>query len=309
MERTFAEAGCEIKLQGFAHASIDAVKAYTIRDAAEMEQALQNLAQETAEMALGQLPAGNGFIPFAFGYSSSIDFPECWCSAPELDYPDYEHGEIVVEYDRTIRPVSETRSAVIEFLTNKGYTEVRMQSADVDAAWLDFGAYIDPLLIMRELSTIPGIAQLTHPIVIHESYPFDDLAPPSHIQIVDRARERYNEVWCQGNLDVIDSILIEESGLDFFDYVFVRHLANIYAEEIPETAEHIRMNLFYLRSMAIEFLKIYFHDSGKPLDEIIEIYRQSVRDGNVDLEHSTIIGLYYLTTDYWKQLVTNHLNQ
>ena len=311
LEHAFDEAGCEIELQKFAEASADAVKAYTIRDAADMEQALQHLAQEavTAGMLLRQFPAENVFIPFAFGYGSFIDFPDCWCSALDLDYPDYELGEIVVKYDRTIRPVDETSAAVIEFLTNKGYTEAKMGNWNTDTAWLYFGAFIDPLLIMKELSNIPGIAQLTHPIVIYEIAPFDDLPPPSNIQIIDRVRERYNEAWCWGNLDTIDSILIEESGLDFFDYAFVRNLADIYAEEIPEAAERIRMNLFYLRSIAAEFLKIYFQDSRKPLDEIIELFRQSVRDGNVDIEHDTIGEHYYLTTDYWKQLVTDHLNK
>ena len=311
LEQAFVEAGCEIELQKFAEASVDAVKAYTIRDAADMEQALRHLAQEavTAGMLLRQFPAENAFIPFAFGYGSFIDSPDCWCSALDLDYPDYELGEIVVKYDRTIRPVDETSAAAIEFLTNKGYTEAKMGNWNTDTALLYFGAYIDPLLIMKELSNIPGIAQLTHPIVEPESYPFDDLPPPPNIQIIDRVRTRYNEAWCRGNLDTIDSILIEESGLDFFDYAFVRNLSDIYAEEIPEAAERIRMNLFYLRSIAAEFLKIYFQDSRKPLDEIIELFHQSVRDGNVDIEHDTIGEHYYLTTDYWKQLVTDHLNK
>ena len=311
LEQAFVEAGCEIELQKFVEASADAVKAYTIRDAADMERALQHLAEEavTAETLLRQFPAENAFIPFAFGYGSFIDFPDCWCSALDLDYPDYELGEIVVKYDRTIRPVDETSAAVIEFLTNKGYTETKMRNWNTDTALLYFGAFIDPLLIMKELSNIPGIAQLTPPIVIYKIAPFDDSPPPSNIQIIDRVRERYNEAWCQGNFDVIDNILIEESGLDFFDYAFVRNLADIYAEEIPEAAERIRMNLFYLRSIATEFLKIYFQDSGKPLDEIIELFRQSVRGGNVDIEHDTIGEHYYLTTDYWKQLVTDHLNK
>ena len=311
LEQAFVEAGCEIELQKFAEASIDAVKAYTIRDVTDMERALQHLAEEavTAETLLRQFPAENAFIPFAFGYGSFIDSPDCWCSALDLDYPDYELGEIVVKYDRTIRPVDETSAAAIEFLTNKGYTEAKMGNWNTDTALLYFGAYIDPLLIMKELSNIPGIAQLTHPIFVPESYPFDDLPPPPNIQIIDRVRTRYNEAWCRGNLDTIDSILIEESGLDFFDYAFVRNLSDIYAEEIPEAAERIRMNLFYLRSIATEFLKIYFQDSGKPLDEIIELFRQSVRGGNVDIEHDTIGEHYYLTTDYWKQLVTDHLNK
>ena len=128
LEQAFVEAGCEIELQKFAEASVDAVKAYTIRDAADMEQALRHLAQEavTAGMLLRQFPAENAFIPFAFGYGSFIDSPDCWCSALDLDYPDYELGEIVVKYDRTIRPVDETSAAAIEFLTNKGYTEAKM---------------------------------------------------------------------------------------------------------------------------------------------------------------------------------------
>ena len=116
LEQAFVEAGCEIELQKFVEASADAVKAYTIRDVADMERALQHLAEEavTAETLLRQFPAENAFISFAFGYGSFIDFPDCWCSALDLDYPDYELGEIVVKYDRTIRPVDETSAAVID---------------------------------------------------------------------------------------------------------------------------------------------------------------------------------------------------
>ena len=96
--------------------------------------------------------------------------------------------------------------------------------------------------------------------------------------------KRYNTAWCQGKFDAIDSILIEESGLDFFDYAFVRNLANIYVEEIPETAERVRTNKLFHRSMAGEFLDIYFQHSEKTLDEILELFRQSVRTGNVSLE-------------------------
>ena len=73
LELAFVDTGCEIELQKFVEASADAVKAYTIRDAADMERALQHLAQEavTAETLLRQFPAENAFIPFAFGYGPS----------------------------------------------------------------------------------------------------------------------------------------------------------------------------------------------------------------------------------------------
>ncbi len=312
LEHAFVEAKCDIELRDFAHASIEAVKAYTIRDAADMERSLQKLADEvkSAEAALQHMPAGNDFIPFAFGYGSFIDNPECWCTALDLGYPDYEFGEIIVVYDLAIRSVSETNASVIEFLTNEGYTDARIHNQSVTYAVLDFGAYIDPLLIMDELSTIPGIARLTHPVSERDEwYPFDDLPPAPNVQIIDRVRTRYNVDWCHGNFEALGNILIEESGFDFFDYYFVRNLADIYAEEIPEASERIQMNLFYLRLIAIEFLELYLRDSEKRPEEMIEIYRQSVISGNVDIDHDIIGEHYYLTTDYWKQLVTDHLNQ
>ena len=120
--------------------------------------------------------------------------------------------------------------------------------------------------------------------------------------------KKYNEAWCQGNFDVIDNILIEESGLDFFDYAFVRNLADIYAEEIPEDAERIQMNRFSLRYIASEFLADYFWFTTENLNESIEHFRQSVRNGYLSIEHRTFVH-YYTTTDYWKQLVTDHLNK
>ena len=54
--------------------------------------------------------------------------------------------------------------------------------------------------------------------------------------------------------NVIDGIFKIENGLDFFDYSFVLNLVDLYAEEIPETAERIEMKEFSLRSIAIEFL-------------------------------------------------------
>ena len=98
---------------------------------------------------------------------------------------------------------------------------------------------------------------------------------------------RYNEAWCQGNFDAIDSILIGESGLDFFDYAFVNNLATIYAEEIPKTAAHIQTNTqrYPLWAIAVNFLDIYFQNSKKTLDEVVELFRQYVRTGQVRIPY------------------------
>ncbi len=283
LAQEFVKAGCEVKLNEFAETSVNAVKAYTIRDAVDMEQALQNLAQEavTADKFLQQLPIHDIFIPFAFGYES-------------ISYGgnnDYIHGEILVEYDATIRPADETRTAMIEFLTLRGYMVQVSRRSDFDLLSLDVS--VDPFFLGEGLIELPGIASVQPNFL----YDLDvDIPLPPNVEktnkIIDGVVKRYNKAWCQGDFGVIDSILLEESGLGFFDYAFVRHLADIYAEEIPETAEPIRMNRFYLRIIAIEFLKIYLQDSEKPpdevihdseklLDEVIEIFRQSVRNGNV----------------------------
>ena len=102
-----------------------------------------------------------------------------------------------------------------------------------------------------------------------------------------RVTARYNEAWCQGNFDAIDGILIGESGLDFFDYVFVGNLATIYAEEIPETAAHIQTNTprYPLWVIAVNFLDVYFQNSKKTLDEVVELFRQYVRTGQVRIPY------------------------
>ena len=163
---------------------------------------------------------------------------------------------------------------------------------------IDLGADVDPLLIMGELISIPGVA-LVQPnffYYIAEVPP----PPPLHVEIINRVRTIYNGSWCQGsdNLDIIDRILGIENGLDFFDYSFILNLVDIYAEEIPGAAERIQMKAFSVRSISIEFLGIYFEHSEKPLDEIIEIFRQSVRNGHVSIEHAIVPHYYHW---YWNK--------
>lgn len=299
LEQAYVNAGCVIELQEFAKASVNAVRAWAIRDPADIEQALLHLAQEAsaAKTALHNLPTDNDFIPFAFGYGvadSTVPYT--------VDLP-YQLGVILVQYDDTIRPINETRAAVVEFLSDKGY-KVGVEGVLIDAQAIYLNAAVDPSLIMKELITIPGV-MLVQPNFL---YRIGEAIPPPPPSIIDLVRPRYNEAWCQGNFDVIDTILTEESGLDFFDYAFVLNLANIYAEEIPETAERIRMNRFSLRSIANEFLEIHSHNPENTPDELIQRFRQSVRDGNVGIEHVTLVN-YYLLTDYWKQLVDEHINQ
>ena len=328
-ELAFVDSGCEIGMQRFAEASMDAVKAYTIRDTTEMEQALQNLAQGAIAMetALQQLPAHNSFIPFAFGYGRGDDYyshtphPHPYMDAPQpyMTGPGYGYmlGAINIEYDEGTPPG--TREFVLEFLISKGY-DVRdfpSPAPEPDLIVLpdaiSLGAPIDPILLGAELINIPGVVSVTPVDIVHT---IPCISTPPHIsrKIIERVAARYNQAWCQGNLDAdaIDSILIEESGLDFFDYAFVRNLANIYAEEIPETAERIRTNRFCLHSIVIQFLEIYFPgftsspESKKTRDEIIEVFRQSVRTGSLSIELRTL-GHFYLGTDYWEQLVTEHV--
>ncbi|MDE0634793.1 MAG: hypothetical protein OXI43_02920 [Candidatus Poribacteria bacterium] len=310
LERGFVKAACKIELRKFAIASIYAAKAhitettgneehgwwtlsfllrvvYPAEEPRDLKQALQNLAHETvtAEKTLQLLPTEKTFIPFAFGYGLGIDSYEDYASYYSWDPnpPSYEPGVILIQYDETIRPVTETRTTVIEFLTNKGYTVTTEGILDLIEA-IDLGVDVDPLPIMEELFIIPGVALvqpnfLYYPTIVYHP-------PPISVEIIDKVRTEYNEVWCRGKFDVIDNILIKESGLDFFDYAFVRNLADIYAEEVPEAADRIRTNSFSLRPIGIVFLTIYFQHSGKTLDEIIELFRQSIRIGNVIIEHS-----------------------
>ncbi|MDE0314500.1 MAG: hypothetical protein OXM61_06335 [Candidatus Poribacteria bacterium] len=316
LEQVFVEVRCKIELQNFAEALMDTVKVYAIWETAEMERTLLKFAQEAvnAEMALRQLPTENAFIPFTFGYGQAIDV-SYYDFVPKPDLPMYEIGVILIQYDNTVRPWHETQTAVIEFLNRKGYTAQVKGELDWIAS-IDLGADVDPLLIMGELISIPGLA-LVQPNFYYE---IAAVPPPrpSSVRIIDHVSTAYNAAWCHHSFDGINSILIEVSGLDFFDYAFVRNLADIYAEEIPETAERIRTNNFSLRSIAIAFLEIYFQESEKKtLEEIIELFRQSVKTGYVSISieriilsiERTIYSPYYVTTDYWKQLVTDHLNQ
>ena len=318
LEQAWAKTGCSIELRDFAQASVDAVRSYTIRDAADMELSLQNLAQEAlnAKTGLQQLPAENPLIPFAFGYGPDTPATTSRYAYHVWDWdqrPAYELGVILIQYDSTTRPASETWAAVIEFLALKGY-KIQMEGVLDDIGAIDLGADVDPLLIMEELISIPSVA------LVQPNFYFTTAEvpppPPLQVEIINRVRTLYNGTWCQGsdNLDIIDDILrgiidgilgdvIDrtlgiEDGLDFFDYSFILNLVDIYAEEIPEAAERIQMKEFSVRSIAIEFLGIYFEHSEKSLDEIIEIFRQSVRNGHVSIDHATIKHYYHW---YWNK--------
>ena len=189
----------------------------------------------------------------------------------------------------------------------KEYTAyIQLERVSNNFESIDLGADVDPLLIMGELMHIPGV-NLVQPFVFNVI--FEKVLPPDRYYIMQDMAAKYNEAWCQGNFDVINNMLIERIDLDFFDYTFVQNLADIYAEEIPETAEQIQMNRFFLRRIAELFLYIYFLDPDKNLDEIINRFRESVRTRHLSfIGHRTFFH-YYHTTDYWKQLVTDHLNK
>ena len=405
LERGFAQTACGIELRKFAIASVHTAKIhvteitgyefygreklrylsaiYPPEEPSGMQQALQNLAQEAlkADAVLKRLPTQNPFIPFAFGYGIGIDVYANYVHY-YIDCPMGEPaGVIYIQYDVNIRPAIETQAAVIEFLTNKGYT-VTAEGVFVHSDRVLLGADADPLPVVKELRNIPGIAVaqpdfyctgVPYPdetscpyspgviyirydenirpaietqaavneflinngytvsternVSVHKSVNLNSFVnlfpitielhnipgvaqadsnyngcaeidwlpkpPPMRVAIIDNVRTRYNKAWCQGNFDIIDSILIEESGLDFFDYAFVRSLADIYAEEVPEDANLIQTNGFSLRPIGITFLTIYFQHSGKTLDEIIEIFRQTVRNRNMGIQTVTIKHAHY----------------
>ncbi|MDE0088270.1 MAG: hypothetical protein OXU23_21290, partial [Candidatus Poribacteria bacterium] len=219
--------------------------------------------------------------------------PDFYCDG--VPYPDetsclYSPGVIYIRYDVKIRPAIETQAAVNEFLINNGYTvSTERDVYAVKPINLDSEVNLFPIAI--ELHNIPGVARAD--INYYGCVDWIPQPPPKSVGIIDRVRTNYNEAWCQGNFDAIDSILIGGSGLDFFDYAFVRNLADIYAEEIPEDANLIQTNGFSLRPIGITFLTIYFQHSGKTLDEIIEIFRQTVRNRNMGIQTVTIKHSHY----------------
>ena len=290
---SFDNTGCSIELRTFAEASVDTIRAYTIRDAADMERALQNLAQEaeTASIALQQLSVlNNSFRPFVFGYSSRY-WPDGINSVGHQVL-----GKMQLEYKNLdVGLIQKTDTAVFDFLATKGYKATdtqRFLRGECDFLFvMDLGAKVDTGLIIEEfeaeLKNIPNLADI---YTVHTCpYPEITAEPPLTVSdlfelVINSISNRYNKAWCQGNLDLntIDSILIEESGLDFFTYAFLQNLADIYAEEKPGTTERIRSNMFSFRSIVIRFLVNYLF-SVKTLDEIIEMYPQYPITKNVSL--------------------------
>ena len=342
---SFDNTGCSIDLRTFAEASVDTIRAYTIRDAADMERALQNLAQEaeTASIALQQLSVlNNSFRPFVFGYSSRY-WPDGINSVGHQVL-----GKMQLKYKNLdVGLIKKTDTAVFDLLATKGYKAIdtqRFWGGECDFPFvIDLGAKVDTGLIIEEfeaeLKNIPNLAD----IYTVETCPYPKITaePPLTVSdlfelVINSISNRYNKAWCQGNLDLntIDSILIEESGLDFFTYAFLQNLADIYAEEKPETTERIRSNMFSFRSIAIYFLRNYLfsvktedeiiemypqyrlqrddHPSPlepsesngselekteKTLDEIIELFRHSVRSGSVHIDMDKAPDSYYY---YWE---------
>ncbi|MDE0314502.1 MAG: hypothetical protein OXM61_06345 [Candidatus Poribacteria bacterium] len=293
LQQGFALANCGIKLGGFAIATERAARAYAAEAAVELndrEQVLENLSQEAlnAKKVLQQFPTENPFIPFAFGHAPYIDSYE--------DYilyigPTHPPDIIWIQFDETIHPATETWTAVVEFLILKGYIgQVKgytEQWESLHTTIRNIGLGVDVDSIMEELDTIPGVARAGADFTYIPIFPPTDFSSSYPIlEIMGAVRKKYNEAWCQGNFDTIDSILIEEIGLDFFNYAFVRYLADIYAEEIPEAADRIRTNGFSLRSIAIGFYAIHSQNQEKGHEEIIELFRQFIRDGLVTIDRS-----------------------
>ena len=345
---SFDNAGCSIELRTFAEASVDAVRAYTVRDAADMERALQNLAQEagTANITLQRsdlIALNNSFRPFVFG-GSSLYWPGRIYSVSHIVL-----GKMELEYKNLdVELRKKTDAAIFDFLATKGYKAIDIQSVSGGDCYfpfvIDLGAKVNTQLIIEEfeeaLKNIPNLANIgivyfcQHPEPL-EVPPLTLEVPPLTVNdllelVINSISDRYNQAWCQGNLDLntIDSILIEESGLDFFTYAFLENLADIYAEEKPETTERIRSNMFSFRSIVIHFLGNYLfsvktedeliemypqypieHDflpdysdsklerTEKTLDEIIELFRHSIRSGPVHIDMDKAPDSYYY---YWE---------
>lgn len=282
---SFDNAGCSVELRPFAEATVEAIKAYTIRDAAKMNHALQELAQEasTANMTLQRLSdltaLDNSFRPFVFGYNSRYWHDGIYSVGHTV------LGKMTLGYEHI--DIGNETEAVIDFLATKGYKAIRRHGysgGECDyLSVIDLGAQVDTWLIIEEfeeeLKNIPNLAFI-EPVAFCP-FPEPAVVPPIYVYELNRLitvsiSNRYNKAWCQGNLDVnaIDNILIEESKLDFFNYAFLRKLADIFAEEKPETTEPIGSNVFSFRSIVLEFLRIYFQNSGKTNDELVEMYSQ-----------------------------------
>ena len=340
---SFDNAGCSIELRTFAEATLDTINAYTIRDAAEMNHALQELAQEasTANMTLQRLSdltiLNNSFRPFVFGYSSRY-WPGGLYSVGHTVL-----GKMALGYEN-IDIGNETDTAVIDFLATKGYKAISIRHFSVGECdfpfVIDLGAKVSTGLIIKEFSeelkNIPNLADI-HPVYTCPSFEIT-AEPPLTVNnfsglVINSISHRYNKAWCQGNLDVntIDSILIEESGLDFFNYAFLQNLADIYAEEKSETTERIRSNMFSFRLIVISFFMNYLYSvktedeiikmypqyglqradtpepsepsdsklerTEKTLDEIIELFRHSIRSGRVHIDTDKAPDSYYY---YWE---------
>ena len=151
--------------------------------------------------------------------------------------------------------------------------------------------------------TMPEPTEPEEPIVepTPPAQPADDPHLQRAIEIAKKMRDSAQEVINQAlqtkeetgiypwawRGEQFDKILIEESGIDYFDYrYFVEtHLLDIYKEENPHNSERIRKGDRSLRGIIVEYLRLYFTHPKKTRVELSTLFRQSCKDGKVSIEY------------------------
>lgn len=161
------------------------------------------------------------------------------------------------------------------------------------------GNYIHPTRVIIE--PVPVVEPEPEPVPepTEPDVPAVDLDDPIHLEraiaVARRIYDRDQEIAALFYADSItldeywhrlDQILIEETGLQYYDWHFVGDLTAIYEQERPQEAGRLVSGKFSRRGMNVEWMRLYFAYPETTKEERIELFRQSVKNGKVSIEYN-----------------------
>ena len=132
-----------------------------------------------------------------------------------------------------------------------------------------------PIIAPEEPTQQPGIVDPDDPIHLEKA-----------IAVAKRCRDRVVNENIQTHNNELDNILMEETGLRYYNNLFEKEtLLAIYAEENPQDQHRIWSGNRSVRGLMVEYMRLYFAYPNKTKDEILDLFRQSCKNGKVSIEY------------------------
>ena len=170
-----------------------------------------------------------------------------------------------------------------------------------------------PVLSVEERVVVPVPQEPVQPVVsvpeeMPESVPEEPSTQPEDdgdhlaraIAVARRIYERNQEIadlFYAGEINYqeyssrLDIILIEESGLSYYNQYFEdAFLAEIYLKERPEYTLTVALGQYSRRGFTVEWMRLHFIYPEKTKEELLILFRESVRAGKVSIAHGQFWG-------------------